>query len=249
MQVGRIHPALQMTVAEAKLTFPPGLRLQGVSFHHGGERLLVAEKAAVVPRLKSLLGDRKVYAFRIKTHEGAVTGKAEIDGRVPVAVDAVAAGMRLDRIPLVQRLSDRRIEGILNAKMVYAAGEGQPQALNLDLDIQNMAVVLAAPFFTLDQVRFDAVRVEAVLRDRRLDITRIELSGDQIAGSLSGSAALHADIMQSTVALSGTVMPQRQFLASSGMKTAGPLLAGFKAGGGIPITISGPLGDLRLNTR
>jgi hypothetical protein len=75
------------------------------------------------------------------------------------------------------------------------------------------------------------------------------LTGDQIEGHLSGSASLSKDIMQSIVKLSGTVMPQKQFLDNSGVQVPGVFLAGLKAGGGIPIRISGPLDDLRLETR
>jgi type II secretion system protein N len=185
----------------------------------------------------------------MKTYEGDVTGTAEIDGSGQVTIDAVVAGLRLSGIPLLKRLSANHIEGILDGKFAYVATGGKPEVLNITLDINNMAVTLEAPLFTFDQVRFDKVHADAVLRNQRLEITRVALTGDQIEGSLSGSASLNPDLMRSIVNLKGTVMPQKQFLENSGFQVSGSILAGLKAGGGIPVRISGPLGDLQLATR
>ena len=249
MQVGRINPALRVTVANASLMLPPGVRLQRVQVDHDNVPLLFADDLAILPHLMTLLSDRKLYSFRMKAYEGDVTGTAEIDDSGQVAIDAVVAGLRLSGIPLLKRLSANHIEGILDGKFAYVAASGKPEALNITLDINNMAVTLGTPLFTLDQVRFDKVHADAVLRNQRLEITRVALTGDQIEGNLSGSASLNTDLMHSIVNLNGTVMPQKQFLENSGFQVSGAVLAGLKAGGGIPIRISGPLGDLQLATR
>ena len=249
MQVGRINPALRLTIANAGLMLPPGVRLQRVQVDHDNAPFLFADDLAILPHLRTLLSDRKLYSFRMKTCEGDVTGTAEIDGSGQVTIDAVVAGLRLSGIPFLKRLSANHIEGILDGKFAYVAASGKPQALNINLDINRMAVTLGTPLFTLDQVRFEKVHFDAVLRNQRLEITRVALTGDQIDGNLSGSASLNTDLMHSIVNLNGTVMPQKQFLENSGFQVSGSILAGLKAGGGIPIRISGPLGDLQLATR
>ena len=249
MQIGRIDPALQVTAANAGLTLPPGVRLQRVQVDHGNAPLLFADDLAILPHLWTLLSDRKLYSFRMKTYEGDVNGKAEIDASEQVTIDAVVAGLRLSEIPLLKRLSANHIEGILDGKLAYSAAGGRPEALTINLDISNMAITLGTPLFTLDQVRFDNVHADAVLRNQRLEITRVALTGEQIEGSLSGSASMNTDLMRSIVNLKGTVMPQQQFLENSGFQVSGSNLVGLKAGGGFPIRISGPLGDLQLATR
>ena len=249
MQVGRVNPALRVTVAKAGLMLPPGVRLQRVQFDHDNSPLLFADDLVILPHLKTLLSDRKLYSFRMKTYEGAITGTAEIDGSGQVTIDAAVAGLKLSGIPLLQRLSTNHVEGILDGQFAYAAASGKPEALNINLDINNVSVTLGTPFFTLDQVRFDKVHADAVLRNQRLEITRVALTGDQVEGNLAGSALLNTDLMQSVVNLNGKVMPQKQFLENSGVQVSGSILAGLKAGGGIPIRISGPLGDLQLATR
>jgi type II secretion system protein N len=249
MQVGRVNPALRVTVAKAGLMLPPGVRLQRVQVDHDSAPLLFADDLVILPHLKTLLSDRKLYSFRLKTYEGTITGTAEIDDSGQMTIDAVVAGLKLSDIPLFKRLSANHIEGILGGKFAYVAASGKPEALDVNLDINNMAVTLGTPFFTLDQVRFDKVHADAVLRNQRLEITRVALTGDQIEGNLSGSASLNTDLMHSIVNLNGTLMPQKQFLENSGFQVSGSILAGLKAGGGIPVRISGPLGDLQLATR
>ena len=249
MQIGRVNPALRVTVAKAGLMLPPGVRLQRVRVDHDNDPLLFANDLAIVPHLKTLLSDRKLYSFRMKTYEGTITGTAEIDDSGQVTIDAVVAGLKLSDIPFLKRLSANHIEGILDGKFAYVAASGKPEALDINLDINNMAVTLGTPLFTLDRVRFDKVHADAVLRNRLLEITRVALTGDQIEGNLAGSASLNTDLMHSIVNMNGTVMPQKQFLENSGFQVSGSILAGLKAGGGIPIRISGPLGDLQLATR
>ncbi len=249
MQVSRINPALRVTVAKAGLMLPPGVRLERVQVDHDNDPLMFADDLAILPHLKTLLSDRKRYSFRMKTYEGEVTGTAEIDGTRQVTIDAVVAGLKLSGLPFLKGLSANHIEGILDGKFAYVAASGKPEALNINLDINNMAVTLGTPFFTLDQVSFDKVHAEAVLRNQHLEITRVALTGEQVEGNLAGSVALNTDLMQSVVNLNGTVMPQKRFLENSGVQVSGSILAGLKAGGGIPIRISGPLGDLQLVTR
>jgi type II secretion system protein N len=248
-QVGRVNPALRVTIAKAGLMLPPGVRLHQVQVDHDNNPLLFADDLAILPHLMTVLSDRKLYSFRMKAYEGEVTGTAEIDNTGQVTIDATAAGLKLSGIPLLKRLSANRIEGILDGKFAYVATSGKPETLNMNLDIHNTAVTLGTPFFTLDQVRFDKVHADAVLRNKRLEMTRIALTGDQIEGNLAGSASLNTDLMQSIVNLNGTVMPQKQFLENSGVQVSGSILAGLKAGGGIPVRISGPLGDLQLVMR
>ena len=249
MQIGRVNPALQVTVAKAGLMLPPGVRLQRVQVDHDNSPLLFADDLVILPHLKTLLSDRKLYSFRMKTYEGAVIGTAEIDGTGQVTIDAVVAGLKLGGIPFLKQLSTNHFEGLLDGQFVYVASSGRPETLSINLDIKNMSVALGTPFFTLDQVRFDKVHADAVLRNQRLEITRVALTGEQVEGNLAGSASLNTDLMQSVVNLNGKVMPQKQFLENSGVQVSGSILSGLKAGGGIPIRISGPLGDLQLVTR
>jgi len=248
LQANRIYPAGRVSVDTAGLVFPPGVRLHTVRLDHAAGPVLLADDVAIYPHLKSLLSDRKVFSFQMTAHEGLVSGTAEMQGRQVVSVDAVVSGMNLSGIPVLQQLSAGRIEGILAATIAYAAGVGKPETVNAAVDIRQMAVALMPPFLGLDHVRFEKVHADALLRNQRLEVSRIDLTGDQIEGTLAGTASLSQDLMQSVVNMSGTIMPQKQFLDKSVFRNSGSFLAGLKAKGGLPIRISGPLGALQVST-
>ncbi len=248
LQADRIYPAGRVSIGKANLVFPPGVRLLNVHVDHADAPVLFADDVTIYPHIESLWGDRKVFSFKVTAHEGVVTGTAEMQEDRVVSVDAVVAGMNLSGIPVLQQLSAGRVEGILDATVAYGAGGDKPETMNAAVDIRQMAVGLTPPFLNLDRVRFEKVHADAVLRHRRLEISRVDLTGDQLAGTLAGTATLTPDLMHSMVDVSGTVMPQKQFLDQSALRIPGPFLAGLKARGGLPIRISGPLGALQLTT-
>ena len=146
-------------------------------------------------------------------------------------------------------MSDNRVEGVLQGSLNYAAGKGRLETLNIDLDLSNLIIVLTTPFFTIEQLKFDTLETDAYLQNQQLKISRVTLTGNQIEGNLTGYASIKNDIRQTIINLSGTVMPQQQFIESSGFQIPPPLMDRLKSGGGIPIRISGPLDDLRLATK
>ncbi|MFZ0612070.1 MAG: type II secretion system protein GspN [Desulfobacterales bacterium] len=248
LQANQIYPAGRLSIDKAGLAFPPGVHLLNVRLDHADGPVLFADDVAIYPHIKSLWGDRKFFSFKITAHEGLVTGTAELQGHQVVSVDAVVAGMNLSLIPVLQQLAAGRVEGILNATVAYGAGGDKPETADATVDIQQMAVALTPPFLTIDRVRFEKVHADALLRNQRLEISQVDMTGDQIEGTLAGTASLNPNLMQSVVNLSGTVMPQKQFLDKSALRIPGPYLAGLKAKGGLPVRISGPLGALQLTT-
>ena len=248
-QAGRVNPNFRLTAGKAELVFPFRIRLHNVDLDHFSDRLLEAEELTIAPRWRSLIGRKSVFAFTMKVHQGLITGTADIADGQRLMLNAVAAGIQLADIPALNNMSTNRVEGVLEGTLNYAAGNGRLETLNINFEITNMTVTLAVPFFTLKKIRFDNVQAEAVLQNQQLKISQVVLTGDQIEGNLSGYASLNNDVRLTTVNLSGTVMPQQQFLESSGFQIPPSFMDSLKTGGGIPIRISGPIDDLRLETK
>jgi type II secretion system protein N len=248
-QAGRVNPDFRLTAEKAELVFPFKIRLQNVDVDHISERLLEADMLTVAPRLRSLISRKSLFNFSMNAYQGHITGTADIADGQRLVLNAVASEVQLADIPFLNNMSDNRVDGVLQGSLNYAAGKGSLETLNIDLDISNLNIVLATPFFTLNQVKFDSVETDAYLQNQQLKISRVTLTGNQIEGNLSGYASIKNDIRQTTINLSGTVMPQQQFIESSGFQIPPPLLDSLKSGGGIPIRISGPLDNLRLATK
>ena len=121
--------------------------------------------------------------------------------------------------------------------------------MSVNFEISQLTIEPATPFFTLKIISFATVEAEADLQNQQLKISRVTLTGDQIQGNLSGYASIGNDTRLTTVNLSGTVMPQTNFMQRSGFQIPPSLLEDLKTGGGIPVRISGPLDDLRLETK
>lgn len=248
-EAGKFSPDVQLGFEKAGLIFPPGVRLSKVQIDRDTEPLLFADDMTIVPKLRSLLGSKKKYTFRMQLRGGAIAGTAQVSDRRQVTIDATASELNIGDVAFLRNLTLNQVDGVLNGNFSGVARNGKLEALNTSLDIDNMGITLATPFFSLRELQFRKVHADAVLQNRQLEITRVTLSGDQIEGKLAGSAALNNDFKKSTVSLTGTVVPREQFLAGSGLQLPPNFLNGLKSGGGIPIRISGPLNDLRLGTR
>ena len=248
-QASRVNPGYRLTAAKAQLVFPYRIRLHNVDLDHFSDRLLEAEEVTITPRLRSLISRKSVFGFSMNAHQGHITGTADIADGQRLVLNAVASGVQLADIPFLNNVSSNRVEGVLQGTLNYAAGSGRLEALNVNLVISKLTIVLATPFFTLKSINFETVEAEAFLQNQQLKISHVTLTGDQIQGNLSGYASIGNDVQLTTVNLSGTVMPQQEFIQRSGFQIPPSFLDNLKTGGGIPVRINGPLDDLRLETR
>ena len=248
-QAGRVNPGFRLNAEKAELVFPYKIRLQNVDLDHFSDRLLEADILTVTPRLRSLISRKSLFKFSMNAYQGYITGTADIANGQRLVLNAAASEVQLADIPFLNNMSENRVEGVLQGSLNYAAGKGRLETLNIDLDLSNLIIVLATPFFTIEQLRFDSVETDAYLQNQQLKISRVTLTGNQIEGNLTGYASINNDIRQTTINLSGTVMPHQEFIESSGFQIPPPLMDSLKSGGGIPIRISGPLDNLRLATK
>ncbi len=248
-QASRVNPDYRLSAARAQLIFPYKIRLHNVELDHFSDRFLEAEEVTITPRLRSLISRKSVFAFSANAHRGHITGTADIADGQSLVLNAAASGVQLADIPFLKNASPNRVEGVLQGTLNYAAGNGRLEALSVNFEISQLTIEPATPFFTLKIISFTTVEAEAVLQNQQLKISRVTLTGDQIQGNLSGYASIGNDIRLTTVNLSGTVMPQTKFIQRSGFQIPPSLLEDLKTGGGIPVRISGPLDDLRLETK
>jgi type II secretion system protein N len=124
------------------------------------------------------------------------------------------ASIEIRQIPIqdfmdVPSLVGRTLEGNLGGDVSYngtrdlpLAGAGQA-----DLRISNGKLLLSQPLLGLDAVRFDELLIQMTFKNMSVNLTRVELFGQQLQGSLSGNIRLRRDIPESRLNLRGTVEP------------------------------------------
>ena len=76
-----------------------------------------------------------------------------------------------------------------------------------DLTIRDGRLTLSRPVWNIDTVHVDEASVTVQLRKRQLTLTRLEVRGRELQGSLSGTVLLKEELGQSRLNLKGTVRP------------------------------------------
>jgi len=106
-----------------------------------------------------------------------------------------------------------RLTGRLGGEITYAGdsagrkgGEGQ-----LELKLSDGQIQFQKPVFNIVSVDLQNIRLEAQIRRHELTITKAELTGPEVNGTMTGSILLRKDINLSEINLKGTLEPQATF--------------------------------------
>lgn len=238
-RAGQVNPDIRVSILKVTPVFPPGLRLHTVELDYQSDLLLNADEVTIVPDLMSLFSSGSSFSFRVKAHGGSIDGHTEITGNRPanrVNMTADIAGIRLENIPFVKRLSDYRLKGVCTGKIVFSGTQMSNSTMNASIEIEDMAVSLKNPVFGIKDLQFKSVNAEATLRNQQLKISRLLLKGDQFDGRFSGSGVMGNRLNNSSISLTGTITPRDKFFQGSNIKISGA--------GEIPVKISGTFGNL-----
>jgi type II secretion system protein N len=108
------------------------------------------------------------------------------------------------------------VKGVLNGTITYGgeynlliAGTGEAE-----LRISGGQIELLEPILGGEPIDFDELRIKMVLKNRRIDLTDVELKGRVIQGTLSGSIRLKTEFLKSNLNLRGTLEPLAGFFES-----------------------------------
>jgi type II secretion system protein N len=250
-QSAQFGPEIQTKLEQVEPSFPPGIEIRRLSVQRINQPLFEAEHAWVNPRLKTILGIGTGYRFRILAHGGEITGTADwitTDGQPLLQVDVQFHGIDLSDLPLTRMISESPLQGLFSGKVSYTNGASHGRQVIADARVDNLQVNLSRPLMVLKQIRIESLRADAILKNEQLQVRQIQLSGDQVEGSLSGTGRIGRSLRDSRLDLEGRLKPQPGILQETDSNGLGGLLNQL-ASKGIPVRISGSLDDLELNTR
>jgi type II secretion system protein N len=108
------------------------------------------------------------------------------------------------------------VKGILGGIITYS---GQGNLLingtgEANLRISNGSVELLQPIFSLESVSFDDVSIKMILEKTKIKLTRVEMEGREIKGTLSGTIGLRQNFSKSRLALRGSIEPLEDLFKS-----------------------------------
>lgn len=251
----RTNPPLALSVDSLELSLPIGLKLleTQVSLKHMPDKVLVrADSLLIRPKVWSLFRGKPEYRFHCVAYKGDLVGSVyvEKDGtRDFIDTEIDLRNIHVADHAYLSQLIGRHVEGTLDGTVSYKGqrnplADGSGQA---NLRLSQGRVELLQPFITLESIDFNEMEIEAGLEKQQINLSRLELKGQQLHGTLSGTITLKQELAESRLDLRGTIEPFAGLFKGPG--GTGDTVQFFKQrlkGGAFPLVIQGTVGEPKI---
>ena len=214
--------------------------------------ILRTDSLLLKPQLWSFLRGRSEYRFHCLAYKGDLIGwvyfkKDRTKGFIDTEIEL--RNIRVVDYAYLSHLIGRHVEGTLGGTLSYTGRynplmDGSGEA---NLRLSHGRVELLQPFLTLESIDFNEMKIEIVLKKQKIDVTRLELKGQELHGTLSGTITLNEGFAKSRLDLRGTIEPFAAFFKSAaGTPDTLKLFKQRLKGGSIPFVIHGTLGEPKI---
>lgn len=219
IHLNNAYPEIDITIDHIKPAFPPGVRLYNVNFYHMNNVLLDAEQIKIVPGMLSLFGSKTIFFFKVRTYAGILEGRGEFTKNGParlVMMDGKLSGIRTKEISAIKHLTGHNMSGRLDGNFTYRSDKESEGNLEARLMVSDGELDLSAPVLTLERIPFRKITTDLTMKNRKIELNRCIIKGDQVDGSISGSITLKQPPGKSYLKLLGTIKPHPLFLEKLG---------------------------------
>ncbi|MBW1822222.1 MAG: type II secretion system protein GspN [Deltaproteobacteria bacterium] len=210
-KLGGINPDLSISINNINPVFPPGVRLNTVSFYYIRSLLLDAETIKIVPRIFSVFSSKTAFSFKSVAYDGIINGKAIIGSNAGhIKVDANLSGIQIKDIPAIQipagiEKEKYKITGILDGKVTYSNNKGSDSVMGAKLGISDCRIKLKEPVFNHENFTFSKIEADLAAIKKRFQIKSCTIEGDKVNVSLSGSVVTKKKLGSSVLNLKGKI--------------------------------------------
>ena len=209
-----LNPSLSISIGRITPWPLLGLRFTNAQVlyrQQPGTSLFRAETLVVRPRVRSFLKGARDWSFRCTAYGGAINGSVSLNGDAPSALnaqfelDAIRMGEHKDLRDLIGRSVDGQLSGTISYTgrwqgMLDGSGES-------NLRLVDGKIELLSPLLTLKSIEYNEVTIAMVLKRKRVNLTRLDLEGPMLKGTVSGVIRLREELEKSNLDLKGTVEP------------------------------------------
>jgi len=207
--------------------------------------LLNAERIKIIPNFLSLFQPGSTFSFKVNAAGGYIIGKAEISGdgtERKISINTNLSDVHVEDIPLIKNSADYKLSGKLSGEAIYRKQNAPSESLSARLDLADCQLSILTLQLDLDSLTFGNIETDFILQGRQLRIKKCFFKGRQFDGRLSGTIVLKDKIGESTLNISGTVMPHTLFLANLKNKFPIAQFVQKRTGeGGFPLLLNGTL--------
>lgn len=215
--VKRINQGLVFKAEKIRPWLPSGLRISDGNVFWGGVKAPLFKTDTFYAGLQMLKFLKGEYSFDLsgKAYGGDMKGTLQLAGK---SADSMSGNLvfndfLVQNYAFLTEMYEHRLTGRLSGDITYAGetsgkqgGEGR-----LDLKLSDGQIQFKKPLFNIGSVALQNIRLEAQIRRRELTITKAELTGPEVNGTMTGTILLHGDINHSEINLKGTLEPQAAF--------------------------------------
>lgn len=209
----RIGPQYFLSLEKVNPTFPPGLTLRKTRLSlktYPDTSLFTADSLVVRPEIWSFLKGGSGYRFNCLAYGGRINGYVHFSGnsiKAPFSTSLRLKDIHIDNYAAASFITGSDIKGIIGGTIEYKGqydsdinGSGEAK-----LTISDVRVELLQPIFSFDSIDLESIRIKMSLKNQKISVTHVELKGQKVRGSLSGTITLKKDILKSGLNLRGAI--------------------------------------------
>ncbi len=210
-KLGSINPELSISIDNINPVFPPGVKLNAVSFYYIRSLLLDAETIKIVPRIFSVFSSKTAFSFKSVAYEGIINGKATIGSNAGhIKIDADLSEIQIKDIPAIKNLvgiekEKYKVAGILDGKVTYSNNKGSDRVMGAKLAISDCSIKLKEPVFNHESFAFSKIEADLATVKKIVQIKSCTIEGDKVNASLSGSIVTKKNLGSSVLNLKGKI--------------------------------------------
>ena len=254
VKVQDLNPSLSISIGRITPWPLLGLRFTNAQILYRDQpagRLFRAETLVVRPQLGSFLKGTRDWRFRCTAYGGSVKGSASLNGDAanPMSAEVELEAIRMGEHKDLRDLIGRSVDGQLSGTISYT-GPGQG-VLNgsgeANLRLVDGKIELLSPLLTLESVEYKEVTIAMVLKRKRVNLTRLDLEGPMLKGTVSGIIRLKEELEKSNLDLRGRVEPfPGLFEQAEGAQSVLKFFKGRLRKGALPFRIRGTIAHPRI---
>jgi type II secretion system protein N len=216
-RVRRINQDLLFKAGNIKPWIPSGMRISGCNIFLGNMNVPIfyADTFYVGPQILKFVKGEYVFDLQGMAYGGDLAGTIHFTDKNAgtVAGDLIFNDVLLQKYAFLTEKFEHRLIGRLSGEIVYDSDTAGKKGGGgrLELKLSDGQLQFKEPLFDIVSVDLQNIRMEAQLSRGELTITKAELNGSDVNGTMTGSILLHKDINLSQINLKGTLEPQAAF--------------------------------------
>jgi len=216
-------PNLLVTFQKVSPSFPFGLKFAGAECRIQGDpeqTVFKTKELLVRPVIWSLFGRTPEYSFTCQAYDGTISGSINIRKNGEETLFNLSTkfdNIHIDANSPVPAFLKDYTGGVLEGAITYSGSDlydlnGTGEA---SLTLSKGSFKFAKPFLNINVIDFKEVSVKAALKEQNLNISNINLKGDDFLGQASGAINLKNSLKKSSISLKGTIEPTAAFIQNS----------------------------------